>query len=390
VTSIHATFAISIGSPGNNICMTSCGDITSTGKHRSLSHTANSGNTRGVHEADIRSLEEWLHGHGIAHGRVSSIQLLSGGTQNLLYRFEVAGEGFVLRRPALKAREGADETIRREARVLAALGATAVPHARFRGFCDDVAVVGAPFLLTDAVDGYNACVEMPPAALADPAVRHRMGLAMVDGIAALAGVDHVAVGLADFGKLDTFIERQAQRWRRQFYGYSNLSGWPGPASLPGIDRLSIWLDAHRPPVWRAGLMHGDYHIANVLFTDAGELAAMLDWELAALGDPLLDLGRLLAAWPDPDGSGPLSLKVEPWSGFPNRDALIERYAAQTGRDLADLLWFEVLACYKLGIILEGTYARACAGLAAPEVGERLHRGATALVHRALSSLDSRG
>lgn len=137
-------------------------------------------------------------------------------------------------------------------------------------------------------------------------------------------------------------------------------------------------------------MHGDYHIANVLFRiDQPKVAAILDWELATLGDPLLDLGRLLAAWPDSNGDGPLSQKVAPWDGFPHRDELIERYALGSGRALSDLLWFEVLACYKLGIILEGTKARADAGLADRATGDRLHRSAVALVRRALGWLHAR-
>ena len=137
-------------------------------------------------------------------------------------------------------------------------------------------------------------------------------------------------------------------------------------------------------------MHGDYHIGNVLFDcESGALNAMLDWELAALGDPLLDLGRLLASWPDRNGESPLSLKIEPWTGFPQREELIERYEAGTGRSMRDLLWYEILACYKLAIILEGTFARACAGLVDSGLGDRLHNSARALVSRGIAWLEAR-
>lgn len=338
---------------------------------------------------DIERLEAWLASEGIADGRVRQVDTLSGGTQNILYRFMVGERDFVLRRPGLNARPGAEKTILREGRVLAALAGSDVPHARFRGLCADADVIGAVFLLTDAAPGFNATVALAPAAMSDASVRHRMGMAMVDGIVALAAVDHIAAGLGDFGRLDDFVDRQVGRWQSQLDGYGAMENWPGPQNLPAIDEIGQWLEAHKPTDWRGGLMHGDYHIGNVLFHDDGALSAILDWELASLGDPLLDLGRLLAAWPAPDGSGPLSLKVAPWDGFPDRDELIARYAAGSGRNMADLLWYEVLACFKLGIILEGTHARACAGLVGADVGERLHRSAIGLLDRARAWLEER-
>lgn len=342
-------------------------------------------------EDESRSrLEHWLNGNGIASGAITAVHRLSGGTQNLLYRITIGGTDCVLRRPAVHARPEAEETIRREAQVLASLAATPVPHPRFRGHCDDKEVIGASFLITDAVEGFNAAVGLGETALANAAVRRRMGLAMVEGIAAIAAVDPMAEGLAGFGKLDTFIERQVPRWQKQLEGYDQFPDWPGPGGLDGVGAIGEWLDAHRPKHWQRGLMHGDFHIGNVLFGPGGDLTAILDWELSTLGDPLLDLGRLLAAWPDPDGSGPLSLKVEPWDAFPVRDELIAHYAACTGRAMDDLVWFEVLACYKLAIILEGTYARASAGLADRDVGERLHRGAVVLIARARRTLEQEG
>jgi aminoglycoside phosphotransferase (APT) family kinase protein len=343
-----------------------------------------------VDKADIARLQAWLADAGIADGPVSHLQPLAGGTQNLLYAFRAGGAELVLRRPSLTPRKGAADTIRREARVLGALAGTDVPHPRFRGLCDDPAVLGATFLVTDKVAGFNAAVEMPAPARDDPAFRNIMGLALVDGIVRLARVDPAAIRLADFGRLDGFIARQASRWAAQLAGYAEHPGWPGPAALGGIESVGAWLDANRPVAWQCGIMHGDYHIANVLFGSDGTLAAILDWELATLGDPLLDLGRLLAAWPDPDGSSPLSLRVDPWHGFPDRDALIARYAGGTGRDLSSLLWYEVLAGYKLAIILEGTHARACAGLADPAVGRRLHASALAMLARARTALERRG
>jgi aminoglycoside phosphotransferase (APT) family kinase protein len=344
---------------------------------------------RAVERADIKRLADWLEQKGIGDGAVASLTELAGGTQNALYRVQTGGQCFVLRKPGANARPDADNTIRREARVLAALEPTKVPHARLRGLCVDRAVLGTAFLLTDAVEGFNPCVTMPPQAIEHPALRHRMGLSMVDGLVALASLDPAGLGLSDFGRIEGFVDRQVDRWASQLDSYRELPAWPGPQVLPGIDEIGSWLTANRPAQWQGGLMHGDYHLANVLFDEQGRLAAVLDWELSTLGDPLLDLGRLLAAWPDPDGTGPLSLKVEPWHGFPDRDELAERYAGATGRNMAHLLWYEVLACYKLAIILEGTHARACGGLAAADVGARLHASALALLSRAQGWMEAR-
>ena len=210
-----------------------------------------------------------------------------------------------------------------------------------------------------------------------------MGLALVDGIARLARVDHVAVGLGDFGRVDNFLERQAGRWRAQLEGYRQYAGWPGPQVLPGVEVVAGWLDAHLPGDFTPGLMHGDYHIGNVMFAlDGPALAAIVDWELATLGDPLLDLGRLLAQWPEGDAPPPGGFRTAPHDGFPDMPEIIAHYATRTGRDMGSLRWHAVLASYKLGILLEGSNARAAAGKAPRETGDTLHVTAVECLERA--------
>ena len=136
--------------------------------------------------------------------------------------------------------------MRREARLLAALAGTDVPHPRLVALCDDPGVLGGVFYLMEVVEGFNAITVMPQPHAGDPAIRHGMGLALVDGIARLARVDHVAVGLGDFGETDGFLERQAGRWRSQLEGYRQYAGWPGPQVLPGVEAVAGWLDAHIP------------------------------------------------------------------------------------------------------------------------------------------------
>lgn len=339
---------------------------------------------------DPARLEIWLDGHAIPPGPITELALIAGGTQNVLARFRRGGRHYVLRRPSLTPRPEATKTIRREARVLGALAGTDVPHPPLVAFCDDAAVLGAEFYVMERVEGFNPTLGLPAPFDNSPEAQQRLGLAMVDGIAALSRLDPIAIGLSDFGKLDGFLERQVPRWAGQLESYGQFPDWAGPQGLGDVAAIGDWLAAHVPAQMQPGLMHGDYHLGNVLFDAQGGLAAIIDWELSTLGDPLLDLGRLLAAWPDKDGNAPLSLSVKPWLGFPERAMLVDHYAASTGRPLDDLLWFEVLACYKLGIILEGTFARASAGVASADTGERLHRSANALLRRAEEWISERG
>lgn len=337
---------------------------------------------------DLDRLGEWMDREGLPAGPITEAAALPGGTQNVLLRFSRGGRDYVLRRPPAHPRLDGNATIRREARMLRALAATDVPHPRLIAACDTPEVLGAAFYLMAPVAGFNATVALPPLHASDPGIRHRMGLALADGAAALARVDHVAVGLADLGRVDGYLERQVPRWRAVLDGYREYAGWRGPESIPNVDVVGRWLDANRPTRFTPGIIHGDYHLANVMIRNDGpELAAIVDWELTTIGDPLVDLGWMLATWPDPDGESPVDLAARPWQGFPSAQELADRYASQSSRDLAGLRWYAVLACYRLGIIQEGTTARAAAGLAPPETGERLHRYTVKLFERALQWIE---
>lgn len=335
---------------------------------------------------DLEALAAWMDDQGLPAGPIEAPALLGGGTQNVLLRFTRGGTTYVLRRPPVHKRANSDETMRREARVLTALAGSGVPAPRVLAACPDETVLGAAFYLMTPVEGVNPTVGLPQGYLDDARWRHELGLAMADGAAAVGAVDHVAAGLADLGRPDGYLERQVARWRSQLDSYSSLEGYPGP-DVPGVDEVGKWLDANRPTSFTPGLIHGDYHLANVMVTtDRPGLAAIVDWELTTIGDPLIDLGWLLATWPDDEGPTGGTVAVSPWDGFPTADELVARYAAQTARDLSAIGWYEVLACYKLGIILEGTHARACAGLAPKATGDALHATTVGLFRRALRRL----
>lgn len=343
---------------------------------------------------DFAVLARWMDDQGLPGGPFGEITPLAGGTQNVLVRFRRGGRDYVLRRGPAHLRARTNEVLRREARVLSALDGTDVPAPRTIAACPDETVMnGAVFYLMTPVDGFNASVTLPAAHAGDSSVRHAMGLNAARALSALGAVDHEAVGLADFGKPARFLERQVGRWMSELDSYGALDGYPGP-QIPGLDDVARWLDANRPATWRPGIMHGDYHLANLMYSfDGPEVAAIVDWEMCTIGDPLLDLGWLLATWPDrDDASAALAGPLGAAGGLPSAGELVGAYAeceaAVAGRDLSSITWYAALACFKLGIVLEGTHARAFAGKASKETGDLLHSIALGLFRRAEAFIGS--
>lgn len=331
---------------------------------------------------DLAKLADWLQGMGLGSGRVDEPFLLAGGTQNVLIRFQFAGRDLVLRRPPLRPRPKSNALILREATVLKALASTSVPHAALVAACDDESILGgAAFYVMEAVDGFNPA-EILPNAMNDYATREQISMDAVDTLAAIAAVEYADVGLSGFGKPEGFLERQVGRWVGERENYIGLAGYGG-APLPGFEAVRDHLAANVPASFRVGLMHGDFHLGNLLLDDhSARVRAVLDWEMSTIGDPLMDLGRYIAMWPDEHEviidtgaiweSGPL----------PSPDLLIERYIQQSGAEIEHLTWYVVMGCFKLGLILEGTYARSCAGLAPKHVGDLLHETSVRLFERA--------
>ena len=340
--------------------------------------------SREIEGVDLEILNAWMDEQGLPSGEIGVVDRLVGGTQNILIRFERGGRHFVLRRPPIHKRANSDETMRREARVLGALAGSDVPHPGLIAACGDEAVLGAAFYLMEPVDGFNASQSLPELHDGDAEIRRAMGFSMADGIAKLAAVDYLAVGLEGLGRPEGYLERQVSRWRHQLETYGELDGYPGP-EIPAVEQVADWLDRNRPKDSKPGILHGDYHIANVMFSfDGPELAAIIDWELATVGDPLLDLGALLATWPDATGRSPLGDVQGTISNLPAPEEIVKYYGEHSERDLSAIEWYTVLACYRLGIILEGTHARACAGRAPKEIGDLLHATTVGLFERARS------
>ncbi len=336
---------------------------------------------------DLTAVRDWMDAQGLGTGNLTAVAPIGGGTQNIMLGFERSETRYVLRRGPTHLRPHSNRMMSREMTLLRALSDTPVPHPTFVAGCEDTAVLGAVFYLMHAVDGYNAGESLSPAHTADRNLRYRMGLGMIDALTEVGRIDHTAIGLTDFGRPEGFLERQVDRWNSELESYTLLPGYP-TVLLPGVDRIASWLDDNRPRTWTPGILHGDYHVSNIMF-DRTEptVTAIVDWEMATIGDPLLDLGWIFAMWPDTDGGADLlESSLAAAGGLPTRAELLNRYAANTDRDLRAIDWYTALAGFKLGIILEGTYARACSGQASAEVGDRLHRYALQLFDRTLRFL----
>jgi aminoglycoside phosphotransferase (APT) family kinase protein len=337
----------------------------------------------------LDALAEWMSQQGLGDGPLQDVAKVSGGTQNIMLRFTRSGRPYVLRRGPKHLRPRTNVVIMRETQVLAALAGTDVPHPHLIASCDDPSVLGdAVFYLMEPIDGFNAGEQLPPLHAGDPAVRFRMGLSMAEALAKLGAVDYRAVGLGDFGKPEGFLERQVPRWLSELESYREFDNYPGP-DIPGVDDVAKWLEQGRPSVWTPGIMHGDYHAANVMFSRTGpEVVAIVDWEMCTIGDPLLDLGWLLATWRQSDATSAFGGTLFEKGGLASASDLVDQYARNTTRDLSHITWYTVLACFKLGIVLEGTQARASAGKAPKEVGELLHAATVSLFEQALTLMES--
>jgi len=325
---------------------------------------------------------------GLGDGPIDTISAITGGTQNIMLRFTRSGREYVLRRGPLHLRPVSNSVILRETRVLRALADTDVPHAALIAVCEDTSVLGdAVFYLMEPVDGFNAGAGLPAPHATNSDIRHAMGLSMAGAAARLGAVDHVAVGLADFGKPDGFLERQVPRWFSELESYSKFDNYPGP-DIGDVDAVATWLRERQPSTFTPGIMHGDYHAANVMFAPHGpDVAAIVDWEMCTIGDPLLDLGWMLATWYRPGLEPVLPNEFMTAGGLATPAELVEHYGRNTDRDLSNINWYAVLACFKLGIILEGTNARAAAGLAPREIGDTLHTATVRLFDRALTIME---
>jgi aminoglycoside phosphotransferase (APT) family kinase protein len=308
----------------------------------------------GIERAGV---EAWFAGQLPEAELPLRFERIAGGLSNLTFRVtDAAGRRWALRRPPLGKTLGSAHDMGREHRVLAALAPTPVPVPPLVGLCEDEAVNGAPFYVMEFVEGpiLRGRAEAE-AAFPDEGDRHAIGLRVADTLAQIHAVDPDAVGLGELGRKQDYVARQLRRWQGQWEKSKTRE-------LALVDEVHERLAARVPEQGPATIVHGDYRLDNMILTPAGEVAAVVDWELCTLGDPLADLGTLIAYWPE-RGGGAVALG-EPANlaaGFPGREELAARYAARSCRDVSQLPFFLALGYWKLAIILEGVYARMAAG-----------------------------
>ena len=290
-----------------------------------------------------------------------SVTLIAGGKSNLTYRVDSPAGSAVLRRPPLGHVLPTAHDMVREHTVMSALADTDVPVPRMLHLCTDVEVLGQPFYVMERVEGHVCREALPTGYADDPAQRRAVGEGLVDVLAALHDVDPAKVGLSEFGRPSGYLERQVRRWVTQ-WDATRIEGHEA------LDALAADLAAEVPDTQRHTVVHGDYRLDNTILDPAvpGRIAAVLDWEMSTLGDPLADLGVLLGYWSQADDSGarsqalvvPAATVLE---GFPTRAEVAQRYAERTGLDLTPLPWYAAFAAFKLAVVCAGIVARVRGG-----------------------------
>ena len=303
---------------------------------------------------DPSTLRDWMSDRGIAVSGALRLRRLGDGRSNLTFAVvDDAGRQWVIRRPPLGKLLASAHDVGREGRVLTALASTEVPVPTVLGLCDDAGVASAPVLVMSMIEGSPAH-ELADHSQLGPAIGEELGRSIVGALAGIHRVDVATIGLADLSSHAPYAPRQLRRWSRQ-WEESKLR------DMPALDRLSRWLEEHIPSQSETTLLHGDYHLGNLLVDrQTGHLRAVLDWELSTLGDPLADVGTMLGYWPEPDadGAGVTTPHSASATGLPDRRKMAELYAESSGRDLADVTFWYVLGLWKIAIIIEGVRRRA--------------------------------
>jgi aminoglycoside phosphotransferase (APT) family kinase protein len=265
--------------------------------------------------------------------------------------------GVVLRRPPRGPLPPSAHDVLREARLLHALEPTPVRVPTVLAVCDDESVIGSPFYVMQEVQG-DVITDSMPEALDTPDERSRVADELIDSLVELHSVDWTAIGLEGFGKPSGYLKRQLRR-------FNGLWEHNRTRELPEVEQVGSWLAANMPDSPPATIVHGDYRLGNTMFASnsPARLIAILDWEMATIGDPLADVGYMMIHWTRPgDEVGRFNLhSVTTLDGFPNRDELIERYEQRSGRSMQALNWYVTLALWKAVVFMEGNYKRAVAG-----------------------------
>jgi len=339
----------------------------------------------------VSRLARWLTANGVpAAGRLPSVHLIAGGRSNLTYRLEFPAPSdparLVLRRPPLGHVLPTAHDMAREYRLISALHGTKIPVARPVTFCSDTGIIGAPFYVMEYVDGLVVRTK-DQAAIIAPEQARLVSDRLAEMLAAIHQLDVAAAGLGDFGRPDGYLRRQLSRWQRQ---------WELSASrdVPGYAELVARLEAGLPETSEGTLVHGDFRLDNVLLAIGADprITAVVDWEMATLGDPLADLALTLVYWADPEDTEWVDVQVGATAtsgpGFLTRAEFAASYAARTGRDVSGIGYYMAFGCFKLAVVLEGINARFLQRKTVGEGFDQEGKAVPVLIRRAHRMLDS--
>jgi aminoglycoside phosphotransferase (APT) family kinase protein len=316
---------------------------------------------RSGEELDLAKLEPWLREHvpGVPVGEGITVDQFPSGHSNLTYRIQAGVHDFVLRRPPFGSKVKSAHDMGREFRVLSALHAVYPPAPRPVAYCDDEAILGAPFYVMHRVVG--VILRKDPAPLVgQPEVVRGLCESFVDHLAAIHAVDYQAAGLGELGKPDGYVERQVSGWSKRYLDAQT-------DDVPEITEAARWLAAHIPASPAPSLIHNDYKYDNLVLdaSDLTRIIGVLDWEMSTIGDPLMDLGTSLAYWITDDD--PAEFQILRWGptnlpGSYTRPQLAERYAAKTGRDVNGIHYHYAFALFKNAVVAQQIYYRFKKGL----------------------------
>ncbi|WP_341209350.1 phosphotransferase family protein [uncultured Sphingomonas sp.] len=310
-------------------------------------------------DLDTARLGDWLAAHVPGAGAITGEQRLEGGQSNPTYRVDTERGSYVLRRKPVGALLPSAHQVDREYRVIAALHPTGFPVPRTYGLCMDDAVIGSAFYVMAMIEGRTIWDGTMPDLTPDQRRAHYE--AMIDTLADLHNTDHVAIGLEDYGRPGNYFERQVARWTRQYRGAET-------EPMPLMERLIDFLPRTVPAQERTSIVHGDYRVDNLRFAPGTEprVAAVLDWELSTLGDPVADLTYFLMSWvTEPEGRSGVLGRTGAATGIPDMAEMLERYCARTGRSAPIALdWYFAFNLFRLAGIVQGIKKRIVTGTAA--------------------------
>jgi aminoglycoside phosphotransferase (APT) family kinase protein len=335
----------------------------------------------------LEPLRRLLDEHGLGEGDVRA-RPIGEGHSNVTYLIERSGAQVVLRRPPRPPLPPSAHDVLREARLLRALRDTPARVPEVLAVCDDPSLIGCPFYLMERIEGEVIVSQLPPA-LDSPPQRAAIAEQLIEALVEIHAVDWQAVGLEGFGKPGGYLERQLRR----FGGLWELNK---TRDVPAVAQVGDWLARRLPRSPRATIVHGDYRLGNTMFApDAPAwLVAVLDWEMATIGDPLADLGYLCMMWTERDdpqlGMRESLAHVTRAEGFPTRAELVAAYERRSGRSMSDIRWYMTLALWKMTVFMEGNYKRALAGATDDPYLQQFGDGVLELAARAKRMIEDDG